>query len=86
MGEVSKYDPALRLFGNTNISTGRRMKVDVEAIKNLKVGEYWHEKHNCPSPDCKKIGRVRAAAVTYLGKGNYATTHSNGLIAVLRKA
>ena len=79
MGEIKKYDEKSGLFE-------RRSTPEIKQVKSLKVGEYWSEAHDCERANCKFISSLRIAALRAFGRGNYVSTHRNGIIAVLRKA
>lgn len=86
MGEIKKYDESTNLFGHKNPI----ISVESAEVKSLQPGEFWSEKHDeCPETtiaNCALGSRIAAMAVRQFGKGNYSTTHVNGIIAILRKA
>ena len=85
MGEIKKYDESMNLFGE---GRGKVLSAESAAVRSLQVGEFWQEDHDCGTSGalCSLQAKINSAAKTEFGTGNYSTSHTNGIIAVLRKA
>ena len=85
MGEINNYDERQNLFSK---GKGPRLSRETIEVMSLKPGEYWSEPHECESAgmrDCTLGSRLYSVIRRHFGAGNYATSHNDGMIAILRK-